>query len=115
VHHSVLHGYRSVGTAFLARQALKVHAVSTVDKVEAPQATKSGQKTAVVVGAGVGGLTMAGRLARAGFKVNCVLLSYALPLPKLSTQLVFSVKLVAARSGTMYIRSKWAVGTAAYR
>lgn len=70
VHNSVLHGYRSAGTAGVARQALKVHAVSTVDKVDAaPPATKSGQKTAVVVGAGVGGLTMAGRLARAGFKV----------------------------------------------
>ena len=39
---------------------------------EAPSVAKdtSGQKTAVVVGAGVGGLTLAGRLARAGYKVT---------------------------------------------
>lgn len=101
----MLHGYRSAGTACLARQALKVHAVSTVDKVDAaPPRTTSGQKTAVVVGAGVGGLTMAGRLARAGFKVCCVLLSFAWPLPKVSTQVVWRASRVWLRAVTIYIQ-----------
>lgn len=47
-------------------------ACNAVATTETPTVTKAtaGQKTAVVVGAGVGGLTMAGRLARAGYKVT---------------------------------------------
>jgi len=56
--------------SFSSRQALCVRSAATSSPpVSAPVKPPSG-KTAVVVGAGVGGLTLAGRLAREGYSVT---------------------------------------------
>eukprot|EP00958_Prasinococcus_capsulatus_P029943 scaffold7806_cov376-Prasinococcus_capsulatus_cf.AAC.1 len=60
---------RVPGSSRLAARCVQAAPTGTTSKT----ATAGNDKTAVVVGAGVGGLAMAGRLARAGYKVCAVI------------------------------------------